>query len=78
MDEEEYDENNILLLNISPSSSKLRKIEVINVEVKPDDTLQALALRYGCTVSEQYSLHVMHVFIVFVFLILLHNFRYLH
>ncbi|EFN80565.1 LysM and putative peptidoglycan-binding domain-containing protein 3, partial [Harpegnathos saltator] len=51
LDEEDCDEN-IILLNINQSSSRLHKIEVINVEVKPGDTLQALALRYSCTISE--------------------------
>ncbi|XP_032667116.1 lysM and putative peptidoglycan-binding domain-containing protein 3 isoform X3 [Odontomachus brunneus] len=50
LEEEDCDENNILL-NVNQSTSKFRKIEVINVEVKPGDTLQALALRYSCTIS---------------------------
>lgn len=28
-----------------------RKVEVIKVPIKPEDTLQALALKYACTVS---------------------------
>ncbi|XP_014479855.1 PREDICTED: lysM and putative peptidoglycan-binding domain-containing protein 4 isoform X2 [Dinoponera quadriceps] len=51
LDEEDCDEDNTFLLNISQSSLGPRKIEVINVEIKPDDTLQALALRYSCTIS---------------------------
>ncbi|XP_012223559.1 lysM and putative peptidoglycan-binding domain-containing protein 3 [Linepithema humile] len=46
-DDENIDED-IFLQTIKRSK---RKIEVINVQVKPEDTLQALALRYGCTIS---------------------------
>lgn len=50
-DESSTDEDNISLQTIKKSTS-LRKIQVINVRVKPEDTLQALALRYRCTISE--------------------------
>jgi len=49
-DESSTDEDSIALQTIKRSTLG-RKIEVINVQVKPEDTLQALALRYRCTVS---------------------------
>jgi len=49
-DESGTDEDSIALQTIKRSTSG-RKIEVINVQVKPEDSLQALALRYRCTVS---------------------------
>ncbi|XP_050464904.1 lysM and putative peptidoglycan-binding domain-containing protein 3 [Cataglyphis hispanica] len=51
-DESSTDEENISLQVIKRSTSPRRKIEVINIQVKPEDTLQALALRYRCTISE--------------------------
>ncbi|XP_029169297.1 lysM and putative peptidoglycan-binding domain-containing protein 3 [Nylanderia fulva] len=51
-DENSTDEENISLQIIKKSTSSRRKIQVINVQIKPDDTLQALALRYRCTISE--------------------------
>ncbi|XP_071560109.1 lysM and putative peptidoglycan-binding domain-containing protein 3 isoform X1 [Temnothorax nylanderi] len=50
-DESSTDEDNISLRAIKRPTS-LRKIQVINVQIKPEDTLQALALRYRCTISE--------------------------
>ncbi|EZA61958.1 hypothetical protein DMN91_003739 [Ooceraea biroi] len=50
-DESSTDEDNIPLQAIKRSTSG-RKIQVINIQVKPEDTLQALALRYRCTISE--------------------------
>ncbi|GAB1861836.1 LysM and putative peptidoglycan-binding domain-containing protein 3 [Camponotus japonicus] len=50
-DESSTDEENISLQIIKSVSSR-RKIEVINIQIKPEDTLQALALRYRCTISE--------------------------
>ncbi|XP_058792312.1 lysM and putative peptidoglycan-binding domain-containing protein 3 [Phymastichus coffea] len=37
-----------------------RKIEVINIEVQSEDTLQALALRYQCTISELKRINKIH------------------
>lgn len=51
-DESSTDEENISLQIIKQSTSSRRKIEVINIQIKPEDTLQALALRYRCTISE--------------------------
>lgn len=51
-DESSADEDNISLQTIKRSPSSRRKIQVINVQIKPEDTLQALALRYRCTISE--------------------------
>lgn len=50
-DESSADEENISLQIIKSVSSR-RKIKVINIQIKPEDTLQALALRYRCTISE--------------------------
>ncbi|XP_051154068.1 lysM and putative peptidoglycan-binding domain-containing protein 3 isoform X2 [Leptopilina boulardi] len=50
-DECSDDEENILLENRNHSHAP-RKVEVIKVEIQSEDTLQALALRYGCTISE--------------------------
>ncbi|XP_070168319.1 lysM and putative peptidoglycan-binding domain-containing protein 3 [Polyergus mexicanus] len=51
-DENSTDEENISLQVIKRSTAPCRKIEVINIQIKPEDTLQALALRYRCTISE--------------------------
>ncbi|XP_012531545.1 lysM and putative peptidoglycan-binding domain-containing protein 3 [Monomorium pharaonis] len=51
-DESSTDEENISLQTIKRPTSLRRKIQVINVQIKPEDTLQALALRYRCTISE--------------------------
>ncbi|KYM97484.1 PREDICTED: lysM and putative peptidoglycan-binding domain-containing protein 3 [Cyphomyrmex costatus] len=51
-DEDSADEDIISLQTIKRPTSLRRKIQVINVQVKPEDTLQALALRYRCTISE--------------------------
>lgn len=53
LDEENIDEDPIALSTIN-RSTPLHKIEVIKLQINPDDTLQALALRYRCTVSENY------------------------
>ncbi|XP_032454857.1 lysM and putative peptidoglycan-binding domain-containing protein 3 [Nasonia vitripennis] len=37
-----------------------RKVEVINVKIQSDDTLQALALRYHCTISELKRINNIH------------------
>ncbi|XP_018339793.1 PREDICTED: lysM and putative peptidoglycan-binding domain-containing protein 3 [Trachymyrmex septentrionalis] len=50
-DEGSTDEDNISLQTIK-RPTLCRKIQVINVQIKPEDTLQALALRYRCTISE--------------------------
>ncbi|XP_018374317.1 PREDICTED: lysM and putative peptidoglycan-binding domain-containing protein 3 isoform X2 [Trachymyrmex cornetzi] len=52
-DEGSTDEDNISLQTIKRPTSLCRKIQVINVQIKPEDTLQALALRYRCTVPVQ-------------------------
>ena len=50
-DENSEDEENIPLQLHHHHASPPRKVEVINIQLKPEDTLQALALRYRCTVS---------------------------
>ncbi|XP_043467762.1 lysM and putative peptidoglycan-binding domain-containing protein 3 isoform X1 [Leptopilina heterotoma] len=50
-DEYSEDEENIPLQNRNHAHAP-RKVEVIKIEVQSEDTLQALALRYGCTISE--------------------------
>ncbi|XP_012275549.1 lysM and putative peptidoglycan-binding domain-containing protein 3 isoform X2 [Orussus abietinus] len=40
--------------------SSPRKVEVINVVINPNDTLQALALRYRCTISELKRINKIH------------------
>lgn len=52
-DESSADEDNISLQTIKRPTLLRRKIQVINVQIKPEDTLQALALRYRCTVSRK-------------------------
>lgn len=48
------DEENIPLSNTNIHHEHIpRKVEVIEIRLKSDDTLQALALRYGCRVSFQ-------------------------
>lgn len=45
------DEESVPLRTVSQSPP--RRVEVIKIQLQPDDTLQALSLRYGCTVSLQ-------------------------
>lgn len=49
-DENSDAEETITLYARSKSTSNPRKVEVISIQLKPDDTLQALALRFRCTV----------------------------
>lgn len=56
-DENSGDEENFPLQPRTGSTSTPRKVEVINVLVKPEDTLQALALRYRCTVISNLKIH---------------------
>lgn len=49
-DENSGEEETISLQPRSRTTSLPRKVEVITVQLKPEDTLQALALRYRCTV----------------------------
>ncbi|KAF7397427.1 hypothetical protein HZH68_008649 [Vespula germanica] len=59
-DENSGDEENFPLQPRTSSTSSPRKVEVINVIVKPEDTLQALALRYRCTISELKRINKIH------------------
>lgn len=59
-EENSADEETILLQPRSRTTSSPRKIEVINVQLKSDDTLQALALRYRCTISELKRINKIH------------------
>ncbi|XP_063991026.1 lysM and putative peptidoglycan-binding domain-containing protein 3 isoform X2 [Diachasmimorpha longicaudata] len=59
-DDESGDEEEILLQPRNKSNSTPRKVEVIVVTLKPEDTLQALALRYRCTISELKRINNIH------------------
>ncbi|KOC64804.1 LysM and putative peptidoglycan-binding domain-containing protein 3 [Habropoda laboriosa] len=59
-DENSGDEDNIPLQQRNRSTSLPRKVEVINVLLKSEDTLQALALRYRCTISELKRINKIH------------------
>ncbi|KAK2589230.1 hypothetical protein KPH14_002032 [Odynerus spinipes] len=59
-DENSGDEENFTLQPRTSSASPPRKVEVINVLVKPEDTLQALALRYRCMISELKRINKIH------------------
>ena len=59
-DEHSGDESNIPLQARIKAASLPRKVEVINVPLKSDDTLQALALRYRCTISELKRINKIH------------------
>lgn len=59
-DENSGDEENFQLQTCTSSVSSPRKVEVINVVLKPEDTLQALALRYRCTISELKRINKIH------------------
>lgn len=57
-DENSGDEENIPLQQRNKPTSLPRKVEVINVPLKSEDTLQALALRYRCTVKTQKKIKI--------------------
>lgn len=59
-DEASEEEDNIPLQPRNKTSSLPRKVEVINVQLKPEDTLQAVALRYRCTISELKRINKIH------------------
>ncbi|XP_071868706.1 lysM and putative peptidoglycan-binding domain-containing protein 3 [Bombus fervidus] len=59
-DENSGDEENIPLQQRNKPTSLPRKVEVINVPLKSEDTLQALALRYRCTISELKRINKIH------------------
>ncbi|CAK9808461.1 LysM and putative peptidoglycan-binding domain-containing protein 3 [Anthophora plagiata] len=59
-DENSGDEDTIPLQQRNKSTSLPRKVEVINVPLKSEDTLQALALRYRCTISELKRINKIH------------------
>ncbi|XP_076657093.1 lysM and putative peptidoglycan-binding domain-containing protein 3 [Halictus rubicundus] len=59
-DEASEEEDNIPLQPRNKSLSLPRKVEVINVQLKPEDTLQAVALRYRCTISELKRINKIH------------------
>lgn len=50
-DDQSEDEEVFSLKDRNPNRDLPRKVEVINVLIQSEDTLQALALRYHCTVS---------------------------
>ncbi|XP_076235583.1 lysM and putative peptidoglycan-binding domain-containing protein 3 [Calliopsis andreniformis] len=59
-DENSGGEDNIPLQPRTKTASLPRKVEVINVPLKSEDTLQALALRYRCTISELKRINKIH------------------
>ncbi|XP_015584751.1 lysM and putative peptidoglycan-binding domain-containing protein 3 [Cephus cinctus] len=59
-DENSGDEENIPLKPQTHTSSPPRKVEVIKIQIKPEDTLQALALKYRCTISELKRINNIH------------------
>lgn len=59
-DENSGDEDSIPLQQRDKPVSSPRKVEVINVPLKSEDTLQALALRYRCTISELKRINKIH------------------
>ncbi|XP_043258134.1 lysM and putative peptidoglycan-binding domain-containing protein 3 [Colletes gigas] len=59
-DENSENEENIPLQPRTKTTSLPRKVEVINVQLKSEDTLQALALRYRCTISELKRINKIH------------------
>ncbi|XP_076637740.1 lysM and putative peptidoglycan-binding domain-containing protein 3 isoform X1 [Colletes latitarsis] len=59
-DENSENEDNIPLQPRTKPTSLPRKVEVINVQLKSEDTLQALALRYRCTISELKRINKIH------------------
>ncbi|XP_053986172.1 lysM and putative peptidoglycan-binding domain-containing protein 3 [Hylaeus volcanicus] len=59
-DENSGNEDNIPLQSCTKVKSLPRKVEVINVQLNSEDTLQALALRYRCTISELKRINKIH------------------
>ncbi|KAF7997497.1 hypothetical protein HCN44_006068 [Aphidius gifuensis] len=59
-DEDNSDEETIILQLRSQPKTQPRKIEVINVSLTSDDTLQSLSLRYRCTISELKRINNIH------------------
>ncbi|XP_011498634.1 PREDICTED: lysM and putative peptidoglycan-binding domain-containing protein 4 [Ceratosolen solmsi marchali] len=51
-DDQSEDEDHFPLKQRSRKLALPRKIQVINVQIQSEDTLQALALRYQCTISD--------------------------
>ncbi|XP_012258797.1 lysM and putative peptidoglycan-binding domain-containing protein 3 [Athalia rosae] len=54
------DEESIPLRKISLSQAPPRRVEVIKIQLQPEDTLQALSLRYGSTISELKRINNIH------------------
>ncbi|XP_034177136.1 lysM and putative peptidoglycan-binding domain-containing protein 3 isoform X2 [Osmia lignaria lignaria] len=59
-DENSGEEETICLQPRNRTTSLPRKVEVITIQLKPEDTLQALALRYRCTISELKRINKIH------------------
>ncbi|XP_043278438.1 lysM and putative peptidoglycan-binding domain-containing protein 3 [Venturia canescens] len=59
-DDENDGEEDIPLEPRNRGKTVPRKVEVIKVSLKPDDTLQALAVRYRCTISELKRINNIH------------------
>ncbi|KAL7298288.1 hypothetical protein TKK_0008639 [Trichogramma kaykai] len=59
-DDQSEGEEEIYPLKVRKNPSEPRKVEVIIVQVQTDDTLQALALKYRCTVSELKRINKIH------------------
>ncbi|XP_014205221.1 lysM and putative peptidoglycan-binding domain-containing protein 3 [Copidosoma floridanum] len=58
--EDDQSEDEEQLLSLKVRHPQLRKVEVINVQIQSDDTLQALALRYRCSISELKRINNIH------------------
>lgn len=74
-EENDVDEDVITLANINRTTS----YNIMNLQIKSDDTLQALALRYRCTVSGKYvSLYIIQYeyISIFILIFLVYNSRY--
>lgn len=63
-DDNHSDEETIILQPRSRPKIQPRKIEVINVSLTSDDTLQSLSLKYRCTVriNDQFNLYFNYIY----------------
>ncbi|KAJ8673727.1 hypothetical protein QAD02_004989 [Eretmocerus hayati] len=60
-EDDQSEDEEIFPLKTRNISRKLpRKVEVIKVEIQSEDTLQALALRYGCNIAELKRINNIH------------------
>lgn len=57
-DTDDYDQRNIQLQN---QRRRIRQENVLEAQIQPGDTLQAIALRYNCTVCPNVSLSSINI-----------------